>query len=667
MLQIKQGIAIFNLLIFILRSLLVYKHPIVASSSPVITLSVHSGPISQIIPHPHSYFVHTIGSDGTYMISSMNHKDFPIVKQKTFHGDSDLGLFVLDDVRNLENSLSVLETQSRSYTADTKESFQFMQILHEKKVEELENTIRVMAGKEEAMKVLQQEQLDNQSEDHLSNIELIKEAHEDDKRIILAKHHDNLMIMRKEFDVIRNQYEAQFLKLAEENKLAAIKHSENLDIMKKTYELKEKEFENKIKEIQSRADLQREGFETAIDNIEESYESEIMNLNDESIKKSHTEAVATGKAISTMSMAVRQYEATHDAIANFKIEVFNLNRENEESKQKIEFLQTEVMRAKQYIMQRDAEIALRQKDLAVITEKLAEKDRIRDIVNVRLQQFEEQEEPRSLYIAQLLEQLQTVTERAEELEDVEKRYEEKEKLAQERIKSLEKQLYEHNQKVCIKQQSFDILLSELAFIAESVPSNEYGIEIGKLYSKYVNSKILQPSESSKMMVQNEKHEADELVRQRNFLTKKTEVLSHQIKVIEKRAQLEKLAAIASHSQMSDEISVLQFDNRKLQTQIAELNSRLLSIKSEFRNKERERIGADKQDKERIETPKTPKNYYIKSSVEAELENCPFVFSAILSPEKPKSKPKVSLTKSSSRKSFERPQTAPKEYKMEDLQ
>lgn len=67
------------------------------------------------------------------------------------------------------------------------------------------------------------------------------------------------------------------------------------------------------------------------------------------------------------------------------------------------------------------------------------------------------------------------------------------------------------------------------------------------------------------------------------MTKKTEVLSHQIKVLEKQRQSEKLAAIANHTQMSEykiyvlsynyfsEISVLQYENRKLQAQIAELN------------------------------------------------------------------------------------------------
>lgn len=220
-----------------------------------------------------------------------------------------------------------------------------------------------------------------------------------------------------------------------------------------------------------------------------------------------------------MSMAVRQYEASQDLIAHYKIEIANLTNENYECKQKIEFLQTEVLRAKQYIKQRDAEIALRQRDLAVLTEKSAEKDRLRDLVNVRLQQFEEQEEPRSLYIANLLQQVQNLTERAEVLEENEKRFEDKEKnlydysifiyllFRQERIRSLEKQNFDVNQKIILKQQAYDIILGELAFIAESVPSNEYGIEIGKLYSKYVNQKLIKPSDYPKMFAQHEKQDS----------------------------------------------------------------------------------------------------------------------------------------------------------------
>ena len=606
----------------------------------IYSISLHAGPVTEIAVHPLTGQVVTSGVDGIIVVSNM-------ISEKNHHhlfqGDLSLNLFAIDDVTNLETSNELLEKQLKSTEMRAAENAQITKLFYESRIEELNRVIVALKFKEEQLQAKMADSIGEIREEFGYFQSELRAQSEKEKDEIRFQIQEQTIGHFQEFEAAKKSLKkALDLQMEENEKERRIAAAKLIEVKEEMTQQVQK-LEDLLQQEKAKFASQKEQLESSIDFIENDYEDEIKNMNDEIIKKLNTEAVSTAKAISTMSVAVRQFESTKSVISRYKVEVEALKKENCELCQKIEFLQTEVLRAKQYVKHRDLELTLRQKELGVLYEKSFEKDKIQKVVASKIQQMEEQEEPKFQYIQNLLAEIQSLESRNESLTFESRNLAEKENVLNEKVSYMDKKYNDMNQVLRVNKSLLENVMKEIAYIAEVAPLQEYSTEIARLYTKYLNLKMIPPSEYSKAIIKNGQADSvEELARQRDYLTKKTQSFAVQIRNLEKSLQAERIKSAQNMSEVIDDLTDHKFENKRLNALVANLQSKLLGF--QYENKIRERGAENLNRKGAFERIKN-------NLVEHEKEEVSFISSVTFSGEKLKRSKTATLRSSNSSKNL----------------
>eukprot|EP01083_Nonionella_stella_P283833 966139_1 len=411
----------------------------------------------------------------------------------------------------------------------------------------------------------------------LAQVKLEKE-HENQILSIRESYEEKLMEEFTRFDDLRKKMSHQQEISTTTIEERTSKYENEIRTKTALFEAERRSLQSQLDDLSNRADTRTMQFEEIVKEMEEDLANE-MDLQRQVLgEKLRCEEQKSSKAQADNSLIIRQYEKSRKTISDLETSNEALKSEVDSLTKQLYNFRRELTSTKNNVRTREKEISFRQRELSKVRNDNISLNNFRAVLDNRITELEEREEPAHKYIHTLVERMESMNTELEERNRQHLELKQSEKEQCEKLASFSSQITTFRMQSSELENEVQHILQDLKEMIEGTPYKQWPIRLIKIYNSYSNQKrrvqSRHTSDSNGADDASLALQASELQWQRRVMEHSMETLRNKIKETEKSNENDKRKHLNESGTLIDRISELSNDNKRLDSEVGKLNENL---------------------------------------------------------------------------------------------